>query len=1588
MFNSSNFFKGFDCPYYEKGPGCCKRPYCHFRHVRKGSEPVEEDTSRQFSTALTPPPKEAVHVSYKALPSVPKSSKSSSRHRTHHQDNRRKVHLQQKCRPQTKFSYVPTPLAQLSNRKLEQDNQDESPGATNLANKQSVKGTLPDVDAAEAITSGTAQSTPCHNDPQRLTSNKTQVLENSMEYDVNGAGDKLNNRYIVGTENYQEEEGRDSVSSYVNKPETIFDTPGGVAPPTSVQTPLESATLADTGCYKDFVALQKQEISRIEAQLAELAKQKELAERSIALVHEEPYSGKDTGMTDGLVVTNAIKTPCSPPTFMPERVKSKNPHQLTYSHDASAESHSSGSDYYDKNPVEDDLEYDPLSNYSASVRNSDEIKAFIKHVRRKSTEKQMKTSMSTYEPTPVSSVVPTADDKAMNSEPEGSFSSDEEGAVAGRISGGEESGEEDDVQEEEEEEELEDKEVEESKREREDESKVGISESHKGTNKVKQLEELKSSRETANVKSKEKSNYSADRLNNTGSKMSCQDKKKRITVTKELSCDKKKVSLKEGNVKELNKTDLGGGSRKRQLSASDLSSFYQKRKIKKADESLAKNPAGEKPNSSQSIKNSVSKKSPTLDKKLTQDILSTRSDKSLVKKSQKSGISDISPGSDRVVSSDNGRSRADKMGVNKSQKSSASEKPVNTERKNVFDCASGKADKALVKKSPKLSGSQNQMHNGQNRLKISRSRSEAKAPKSTAPVKAGTLSNKYKQVSSKEDPAKRKLSQLFGDDSSEEDDAVNEMRDVFALEKQSEDIYEISSDSSGSKYAPSKTEKSLMVEKKKLNFSKNLKGSKSFEKCVQQTGRNGPNRLHHLDKKKTPQDVLFRRAMGVGETERFNNSMQDESDMSSDEVILIADDDETTVPPRKATPLSVSKSGRSSSFPGKSSTTNVSRDNPSKVLNSEKAKSVDKYPIQATNKVTGRSQSSEIKTASREESSSDEDFVAVEEFDNEDLFCDSDDLKDEDAYEECLQIFRENWNVIPQSEQKKRALKVELTKETEPKENQSETSKRQAHAPKFDTKRVRKITKREKALPSPAQICHKRFMDAQKAALERSQLTERRLQEEKRPREEKKESFVKASSKRRISHLDSHRSQNGGSNRPSGSSKSSHKQQKTLSMTASKDAKRVAHIPTKVSKRPLLPTEYGSKVSTNIRQRYLNLFIDELLKTCKTEKAAFDKALAEEREVYDRASSRSIYLNLSVNALKRLRKGTGSTQPSSHSSNNRFAVSHQAVLGGKAATLTTYTLHRNSTQVPQKFEGLVLYEKLKQYLASEEQLVENGYPRPSSEPGKAVINREEKKKPSDPNQHVCCRCGKTFLRRPNGKYITKEQCVHHWGKLWTKKVAGSLESRYSCCAGDVQASGCGVAKYHVTDEKVVNSNGFMKTMVKSPPPDGNPGVFAVDCEMCYTTLGVELTRVTVVSDKLERVYDSLVKPQNEVVDYNTKFSGITEEDLETVKTTLQNVQAVLLSMFSSETILIGHSLESDLLALKLIHSTVIDTALVFPHRRGPPYKRALRTLTAEYLQKLIQDDESGHDSMEDARSCMELMIYKLKQDAKLRHQRS
>lgn len=87
-----------------------------------------------------------------------------------------------------------------------------------------------------------------------------------------------------------------------------------------------------------------------------------------------------------------------------------------------------------------------------------------------------------------------------------------------------------------------------------------------------------------------------------------------------------------------------------------------------------------------------------------------------------------------------------------------------------------------------------------------------------------------------------------------------------------------------------------------------------------------------------------------------------------------------------------------------------------------------------------------------------------------------------------------------------------------------------------------------------------------------------------------------------------------------------------------------------------------------------------------------------------------------------------------------------------------------------------------------------------------------------------------------------------------------------------------------------------------------------------------------------------------------RFSGLTEEILRSERRTLRDIQAVLLSMFHSRTILIGHSLDSDLKAIKMIHGTVVDTSVLYPHKMGLPKKKALKTLCIDHLKRIIQEN--------------------------------
>lgn len=106
-------------------------------------------------------------------------------------------------------------------------------------------------------------------------------------------------------------------------------------------------------------------------------------------------------------------------------------------------------------------------------------------------------------------------------------------------------------------------------------------------------------------------------------------------------------------------------------------------------------------------------------------------------------------------------------------------------------------------------------------------------------------------------------------------------------------------------------------------------------------------------------------------------------------------------------------------------------------------------------------------------------------------------------------------------------------------------------------------------------------------------------------------------------------------------------------------------------------------------------------------------------------------------------------------------------------------------------------------------------------------------------------------------------------------------------------------------------------------------VLALDCEMCESTDPVTsdrnpktLIRISVVDglDPARVLLDSLVQPAWPITDMRTSIHGITEESLaQAPPFSLRHAQAAVTKICTNATVLVGHSLFNDLLALKFAH---------------------------------------------------------------------
>lgn len=174
---------------------------------------------------------------------------------------------------------------------------------------------------------------------------------------------------------------------------------------------------------------------------------------------------------------------------------------------------------------------------------------------------------------------------------------------------------------------------------------------------------------------------------------------------------------------------------------------------------------------------------------------------------------------------------------------------------------------------------------------------------------------------------------------------------------------------------------------------------------------------------------------------------------------------------------------------------------------------------------------------------------------------------------------------------------------------------------------------------------------------------------------------------------------------------------------------------------------------------------------------------------------------------------------------------------------------------------------------------------------------------------------------------------------------------------------------------------------------------SLDCEMLDVVDAAggvrrEVVRVSLLDAHQRSIFEAVVRPTGAtlrctdgrrdvdlscVADFKERYTGIGRDALRTrilAGQTISQAQllATLLTRVSRETLLVGHGLENDLRCLGLAHGRVVDTAVLYRHPRGFPFRLSLQQLARRHLGRAIQRGGSAHCSAEDAATAWQLAV--------------
>lgn len=220
---------------------------------------------------------------------------------------------------------------------------------------------------------------------------------------------------------------------------------------------------------------------------------------------------------------------------------------------------------------------------------------------------------------------------------------------------------------------------------------------------------------------------------------------------------------------------------------------------------------------------------------------------------------------------------------------------------------------------------------------------------------------------------------------------------------------------------------------------------------------------------------------------------------------------------------------------------------------------------------------------------------------------------------------------------------------------------------------------------------------------------------------------------------------------------------------------------------------------------------------------------------------------------------------------------------------------------------------------------------------------------------------------------------------------------FSCC-GATSTRGCTSLPSHdyaTLDARLATK--YQSYAATPPHSQANPKFRAVtlDCEMAGVMGGDNAVILICAADYFTGaiLVNKFVIPEEKVIGWRTEIHGINKS---TVLSASSRGQALagwkgareeLWKCIDDETILVGHALQHDLHVLRMIHSRVVDSAILTRNAVGIGHRQwGLQTLCEELVQIGIRNNSKEiHDCMEDVLATREVVLWCTRNQQQLNH---